>query len=118
MRKCESGISGGMSPLGTFCSLIASVTVALVPLLFGAYGFVEFIISSSAAFLGAVFDSLLGSLLQAKNKCRLCGKVTEKDNHCGKPTVHYSGISIIDNDVVNIFSGIFSAVVALLFCLI
>ena len=113
-RKCENGMSGGMSLIGTLSSLFCAVLIASVAYAIGAFGFglTEFYIVAISAFLGAVFDSALGSLLQIKYKCYECGKITEREEHCGVPTARYSGIRIIDNDIVNIISCSFSAVVA------
>ena len=109
LKKCDGGISGGMSLIGTFSSLVASYLISLIAFLYGVVNIYEVIIITGAGFLGGVFDSFLGSLLQAKFKCKKCGKITEKSNHCTVSTVYYSGISFIDNDCVNILSGFFSA---------
>ena len=118
-KACESGISGGMSLLGTFSSLVAAYGMSMIAYAFGVVDFAEALIITGAAFLGGVFDSLLGSLVQAKYKCRICGKLTEKTLHCGEPTEHARGLSFIDNDAVNMLSGIFAAAfAALVFLLI
>jgi len=111
-RVCESGISGGMSVLGTFSSLVAAYGMSMIAYAFGVVNFVEALIITAAAFLGGVFDSFLGSLLQAKYKCSVCGKITEKNLHCGERTERFRGLSFIDNDAVNMLSGIFAAVFA------
>ena len=113
-KVCERGVSGGMSLLGTFSSLVASYAMAMIAYAYGVVNFKETLIITGAAFLGGVFDSFLGSLLQAKNKCRVCGKITEKSVHCQEETEHYSGLPFMDNDAVNMLSGIFAALVAAL----
>lgn len=110
LKKCESGISGGMSVLGTASALVASAAVALVPLLFGYVGISDFIIISIIGFAGSVFDSLLGSLAQAKYKCRVCGRVVESETHCSKRTDKHSGITFVTNSAVNFLSTLFSAI--------
>ncbi len=111
-RACESGISGGMSLLGTFSSLVAAYGMSMIAYAFDVVNFAEALIITGAAFLGGIFDSFLGSLLQAKYKCPVCGKITEKREHCGEPTEHARGLSFIDNDAVNMLSGIFAALAA------
>ncbi len=111
-RVCESGISGGMSILGTFSSLVAAYGMSMIAYAFGVVSFTETLIIAGAAFLGGVFDSFLGSLVQAKYKCSVCGKITEKNIHCGEPTERFRGLSFIDNDAVNMLSGIFAAIAA------
>jgi uncharacterized protein (TIGR00297 family) len=111
-RRCEMGLSGGMSLIGTFAAFVASYAMAMIAYAFGAVNIVGVVIITISAFLGSVFDSLLGSLVQAKYKCRICGKITEKGVHCGESTNIYSGLAFIDNDCVNLLSGIFAAVMA------
>ena len=65
-------------------------------------------------FLGSLIDSILGSLVQAKYKCDICNKMTEKTIHCDKKTKLYNGIKIINNDVVNILNNAFTFIISLL----
>ena len=113
-ERCERGISGGMSLIGTASSLIASFVIASVSLLFEGVGLTEFLIIGSVGFAGGIFDSMLGSLLQVKYKCTECGKITEKEKHCGKVTEKYRGLRFVNNDVVNFLSTLFAAAFALL----
>lgn len=117
-ERCEQGISGGMSLPGTLASFIAAALVALVALAFGAITIIECIIVTAAAFLGAVFDSLLGSLLQVKYKCPVCSEIVEKEEHCGEKTTHYRGIKLMSNDLVNFLSTAFAATLAALACIL
>ncbi len=115
MRRVENGISGGMSWVGTLASLVAPMLLIVVPLAFSVIGPVEYVIIVLCAFLGAVFDSLLGSLVQVKYKCRVCGRITEKRTHCENETLLSGGIPIITNDAVNLLSTLFSAALATVF---
>ena len=114
MKKCECGISGGMSVIGTLSSFVASIIIALIPFAFGLYGmnFWPVTVAALAAFGGVIFDSFLGSLFQIKYTCRECGALTERESHCGRPTVRHSGFAFFDNDVVNLLSGVFAAILA------
>ncbi len=118
MRTCDKGLSGGMSIIGTCAGLVGSFVIAGMALLFGAIDFWMFLIAASAGFLGCIFDSFLGSLFQAKYSCSVCNKLTEKKKHCAEPTVFSSGLALVDNDVVNLLSSLFSAAVALFVCVI
>ena len=113
MRRCKVGISGGMSLLGTLASLLGAFLVALIALAFGKANITAVAVIALAAFLGALVDSALGSLLQVKYKCEVCGEITEKEEHCGKATVKHSGLDFIDNDVVNCLSAAFSAAISI-----
>ena len=112
MKKTLPGLSGGMSVIGTVASLFGASVIAGIALLFGVINIELFILVSLCAFFGAVFDSFLGSLVQVKYKCRACGELTEREFHCKKKTQKYSGFEFFDNDVVNLFSGAFSAIAA------
>ena len=113
-RRCENGISGGMSVIGTIASLVASFALSAlaIPLTNSAFTYKYFLVSAIAAFAGSVFDSFLGSVLQVKYRCTVCSVLTEKEAHCDTVTERAYGIPFVDNDVVNLASGFFSAILA------
>lgn len=114
MKPCQPGISGGMSLLGSFSSLVAAVVIPIFALCFGRITLLEALIVAVSAFLGAIFDSFLGSLVQVKFRCKKCGLILEKEEHCGEKTERYSGIRIINNDAVNLLGTLFAALLAIL----
>ena len=114
-RKCEQGISGGVSLIGTLSAVIFSAIIPLIAFAFGLISPSEMIIAIAIAILGVFFDSLLGSILQAKFRCSVCGALTEKREHCSTPTELVSGIRFIRNDTVNALATIFTATVAMVF---
>lgn len=114
MRKCEKGISGGMSLLGTLASILGATLISALALAFGRITLTESFIILAAGFLGGVFDSMLGSLLQVKYKCGVCGRILEREEHCGERTHKHSGLSFVTNDTVNLLGTLFSAVIAAL----
>ncbi len=118
MKKIKPGLSGGVSLIGTLASLIGAALIALVPFPFGMRDGLIYIITVGSAFTGVVFDSLLGSLLQVKYKCSVCGELTEREVHCKKITKKYSGFEFFDNDVVNLLSSLFASVMAIALFLI
>jgi uncharacterized protein (TIGR00297 family) len=118
MKRVEQGLSGGMSLPGTLASIIAPFLFLLISVGFGILDFKLLIICAVAAFLGALADSMLGSLWQVKFKCKSCGAVTEKNIHCGQQTVIISGFKVITNDVVNIISSFIAALVSIALFLI
>lgn len=111
-RPCTPGLSGGMSKLGTVASVFAALLMSLIALCFGSIDLIDVAVITLASILGAIFDSLLGSLLQVKFKCPKCGKITESKEHCSTPTTHHSGITCVTNNTVNLLSTIFSAILA------
>ena len=114
-KKCEQGISGGVSLVGSLAAVVFATIIPLVSLAFGLISPVETVATAVIAVVGVFFDSLLGSLLQEKNRCTVCGKLTEKRSHCGVTTEHVSGLSFIRNDTVNALSTLFAAVMAVIF---
>ena len=117
-RRLSPGISGGISFGGTMAALAACAGVglfaALTPVSDGRGG----VIVTLSAFLGVLADSVLGSRFQRKNRCAVCGKITEKAIHCGQETHWHSGLRHLDNDGVNASSNLIACLLALLFCAI
>ena len=111
-KPVHAGLSGGVTPLGTLSELFGAAAVAAV----SAAGYNSarlFAVVLAAGFLGAVFDSVLGSRAQVKLRCRVCGTVTERETHCGEPTLRVSGIGWVTNDAVNLRSNALSLAAAL-----
>lgn len=117
-KKCENGLSGGVSVIGTIGSLVFSFVLPIVSVAFGAFDISVALIVALCAFAGTVIDSALGSLFQVKFRCSTCGKITEKHYHCDKATEYYGGVVVVDNDVVNLLSGLFSALLSIVVSLV
>ncbi len=111
-RPAEKGMSGGVSVKGSVAAFFASLVIPALALLSKLIYWRPFIIASVAAFIGVFFDSALGSLVQVKYRCPKCKKLTEREWHCKKKCEKASGFEFFDNDVVNLFSGAFSAILA------
>lgn len=118
MRRCQKGISGGMSIIGTSASLVGAVLFSLLILPFGIKSFLFILVTSLSAFLGVIFDSFLGSVVQIKYRCAVCSQLTEREMHCDTPTVRAYGYKFFDNDVVNVSSGVFTAVTSIILALL
>ena len=112
-RKVAPGTSGGVTLIGTLAGaggalfIAAGATLANWPVPFAAVAL--------GGMAGALADSILGGLVQARRWCDLCAKSTERLVHsCGTPTRQVGGIAGFDNDVVNAVCSGFGALVALL----
>ncbi len=113
LRRIPRGRSGGISLLGTLSALAACIAAAALSLPLGLT-LPEAGLVAAAALAGVFFDSVLGSLLQAKYRCPVCSSYTEKPHHCDVSAEHTGGIPWLDNSNVNLLSTLFSAVLAAL----
>lgn len=100
-QRIPRGASGGISIIGTAGTIAGAATIALTGWLFGSSAEVAGIIIL-AGLAGSLIDSLIGGTIQARFTCPSCGKSTENKIHCGVATNFHSGISWIDNDLVNL----------------
>ena len=116
MKPIPAGLSGGVSLVGTLSELLGAAVIALVFSL-GTGNPGALLTVTLAGFLGATFDSVLGSRAQAKYLCTVCGTVTERETHCGEDTRLTSGLRWLNNDAVNLLSNLFSLALALLLAL-
>ncbi|MCI0330454.1 MAG: DUF92 domain-containing protein [candidate division Zixibacteria bacterium] len=112
------GFSGGVSWIGTLSGLAGALLVALVGV--GPKGwdfflsFKTILLISAIGFLGMLFDSFLGALVQAKYRCAVCRSAIEVPKHCGRAAQRLSGLRTLDNDGVNFLSTFLGAVLGLL----
>lgn len=114
-KEMTMGLSGGISFEGTaacFTSCIAMSSMAYILRLTDSFRETAFI--AIASFGGCLLDSVLGSLIQRKEQCVVCGIITEKRFHCGARTAYHGGVKWIDNDIINLLCNIFSAIVSLI----
>lgn len=115
-RICEKGVSGGMSLIGTLSSFCFGVAFSALAYAVGVISIYGAAVVSAAAFLGMIIDSALGSLLQAKFVCKVCGRSHEKPICCGTPSKRVSGVGFITNSTVNLISNTLCAVITVVVC--
>jgi uncharacterized protein (TIGR00297 family) len=113
-KRVPAGTSGAVTPLGLGAAVAGALLVAVIVWLLRWPPGVA-IATFFGGVAGAVADSLVGALWQARRYCPRCGRDTERKVHiCGTNTELAGGISWLDNDGVNLLSGLAGAVVALL----
>ena len=112
-KEIQKGLSGGISFWGSFSCIIACAMVSLFAILVGTINFQDAICVMIASTISCFLDSVLGSCMQIKYRCRKCGIVTEKEEHCAESTEYYSGVVWIDNDVVNAVCNVMAGVIAI-----
>ncbi len=114
-RRVKKGLSGGVTLTGILGGLLASIGFSILAyiLLYGRdlklilYLFIAGVLSS-------IVDSLLGSTLQAKYKCDVCGETVEYTLHCNTPTVKLGGYEWMNNHTVNFFTSLFGGLITIL----
>ncbi|MBM7693300.1 uncharacterized protein (TIGR00297 family) [Peribacillus deserti] len=115
-KRVDKGTSGAVSIFGTFSALMASFFIACVSaIIFGVASISFLIIITGFGFLGSMYDTLIGALLQPEYKCLECGLQTEKIVHCHQKTQKIKGTKLLNNDLVNVFSIILSVITCYLF---
>src|ERR671926_159206 len=64
-------------------------------------------------------DSIFGATIQAKYKCLNCKKYLEKMTiHCNLPVVQERGISIVDNNIVNLLAAFIGGLISASFIIL
>lgn len=112
--RVQPGISGGVSLLGTLSAFLCGIIMCGAFIIFYGFELRYFIIITLCPLLGMLIDSVLGSLLQVKYRCEVCGNITEKAEHCGVDTKRIQGLAFIDNDMVNLIANGFSVLLGVL----
>jgi len=114
-RKVPKGYSGGVTLIGLLGGAIASIIFSFIAVIFlDLYNPLSYLILVLSGFLGSIFDSFLGALIQAKYRCEKCGAIVETKLHCGYNTVLIKGYESIDNHMVNFLSSLFGGVLAVI----
>ncbi|NQT63540.1 MAG: DUF92 domain-containing protein [Candidatus Marinimicrobia bacterium] len=103
-KRVPKGYSGGISLLGTSGGVLGAAIIVSIAALMGfiQWDAILIVMIIIAGFLGSIIDSILGASIQAKFKCEVCGKTTERVVHCHEETTHESGMLWLDNDWVNV----------------
>jgi uncharacterized protein (TIGR00297 family) len=99
-RPVATGTSGGISEKGTYGGAAGAAIIALAGYPWYTELQTAFIVIA-AGIIGSLADSFIGATLQAQYKCSVCGKATERAEHCSHPTDLSRGLKWIGNDVVN-----------------
>ncbi len=121
-KAIETGVSGGISPLGTLASFLGAgfIGITFSCIYFLTYGyniiiiFAPFIITL-LGFVGAIIDSFLGATVQAQYYCEEEKITTEKSSYKGRANSLIKGYRFLNNDAVNFFSTLLCSLPIFLF---
>jgi uncharacterized protein (TIGR00297 family) len=122
-KRVERGVSGGVTLLGLAAGLAGGFLIGVFSVLFVLASNQSFqasltllvVFASFAGLLGSVMDSVLGVFFQALYYCPKCRVLTERKTHkCGSETKLLKGVRWMDNDIVNMFSGLITSVVGVI----
>jgi uncharacterized protein (TIGR00297 family) len=117
-KTVEMGASGGVTLAGYLASLTGALAIGLgASLSLPLKGVWEvWLVAVVGGLIGATTDSLLGATVQGIYHCPRCEKETESHpvHRCGTPTTRLRGWRWLNNDLVNFFSSVSGAGVALL----
>ena len=112
LKRVQPGISGGVSALGLAMSALGALIIGAVYLGQGK-GVSLSLAVAVGGFAAALADSALGSAVQAKYRCPVCGALTEKKVHCGETGQLEKGLRRVDNDMVNFINNLSGALITL-----
>jgi uncharacterized protein (TIGR00297 family) len=108
--RIETGLSGGVTLLGTCAMIAGALCVAVVASLLQVAPLLPV---AAAGIAGALLDSIVGAGLQARQWCPSCSCECETPRHyCGTPTTMRRGVRWIQNDAVNLTATLGGAIVA------
>lgn len=112
LKEVEQGTSGGVSAIGLIAAVLGALIVAL------SSGFwietnslIIIFLILLAGFTASLIDSILGTTLQVQYVCSNCRKITERRNHCGVSAERTKGINWINNDAVNLITGVSGGII-------
>jgi uncharacterized protein (TIGR00297 family) len=112
-RTVPVGTSGGVTPAGLVATLAGALFIGALSWLL-RWPAQMAVAATVGGIVGALVDSLVGALWQTRRWCAQCQTRTERAVHsCGSPTAHAGGARWLDNDAVNLLSGVVGAAVAL-----
>lgn len=127
-KKLETGMSGGVTLLGTIASFAGSLFLSIIFIIGYFIRFnsktnlqevlVLFFLTLLGGFLGSIIDSILGDSIQGIYYNEKKKILTEKKHDDNKKNKLIKGYNFIDNNLVNLLSVSFSSIIIILIYII
>jgi uncharacterized protein (TIGR00297 family) len=122
-KEIDTGQSGGVTIQGEIAALTGSLLIGTMCGLLIPKELLYIHVILTAAVTGGMIatniDSIFGATIQAKYRCETCRKYLEKRAmHCNFLTVQEKGVSLVDNNVVNLLSAIIGAIISASFIIV
>lgn len=115
LQRVPAGTSGGVTLGGTVATIAGAAFIAGLA---AALGWDARLVRAAmiGGVAGALVDSALGAVLQARRWCPRCHLATERVRHdCGTATEAAGGLPWLDNDVVNLACAVTGGLMAVAF---
>lgn len=109
-RTVDQGMSGGVSGLGLSAGFLGACVIA-GSALFWVKDMRVLAFVAAAGFVASLIDSVLGVTIQSEYECTVCGRSTERVEHCGMPAKLLKGYAAFNNDAVNWLCAFAGAIV-------
>ena len=103
------GTSGGITFVGSMGAFLGSALIGIIGYFSAAelaFDINALLLVAFGGLIASFFDSLLGITIQSQYQCQVCAKITEKKQHCERPSVFFRGWHWVNNDTVNLFCAI------------
>ncbi len=107
-----SGESGGVTLAGLLASVLGGLLAPLAFALVADLAWEAVALLGAAGFAGGLLDSVLGGTLQYRATDPATGLATEQPPRAGERHEHIRGFTWLDNDAVNLVSGVAAAAIA------
>lgn len=113
-NRVEKGSSGAVSLLGTMVGVLGALMIAISAGCLFALSLPNMMAVLIFGVLGNLIDTFIGAYFQPVYECRVCRVETEKLLHCSNSTQIVRGWKYLNNDAVNLLSGIMPALLVLI----
>lgn len=111
-RPLQTGLSGGVTPIGTLAEVAGAFSVAAVA---SAAASLPLFCIAAGGVAGALADSIAGASVQELRYCDRCARACETDPHaCGSASRRIRGYGWMTNDAVNALATLTGAAAAAL----